>query len=106
MPEIPEEAIARARRVKDRLLAYPWVQKVYLYGSFARGTYRGDSDLDLAVFVVQGHPCGLREYTQVCRAARGEVFDIQIQLFSSDELDDPCGIVEEITAFGVDITGL
>jgi predicted nucleotidyltransferase len=106
LTEIPKQIRTMIFRVRDEVLAYPWVQKVMLYGSFAKGTYHSESDLDLAMFVEHGHPCGVKEYLQLCRHLRQDAFDIQIQLFSYDELADPCGIVEEIVSSGVDITSI
>lgn len=83
-----------------------WVDKIILYGSYAKGCYDRHSDLDLAVFVKKGHPCHINEYRQLAKICRTPEIDIQVQAFCVTELDDPNGIVDEIVEFGIDITWL
>lgn len=78
----------------------------YFTVSFAQGTYNEQSDLDIAVFVRRDMPHHLEQYRQLATLGRTNVIDVQMQLFSVDELDDPCGIVEEVVQHGYDITAL
>ena len=77
-----------------------------LYGSFARGDWCADSDVDLAVFLCPGTPCGLEQYMALSRLCRSSDYDVQVQIFGIDELDKPCGIMEEVAAYGVDLNVL
>ncbi|HPE15944.1 MAG TPA: nucleotidyltransferase domain-containing protein [Oscillospiraceae bacterium] len=101
--DVPVPICGLLRRVRSELTALPWVDRVLLFGSFARGDWSLESDVDLAVFARRGAPCGLAQYKILSRICRDPRFDVQVQLFSAEELDDPCGIVEEIAAYGVDL---
>ncbi len=103
---IPAPVAQLLHRLRTAFLAYSWVDRVVLYGSFAKGCWREDSDIDLAVFLSPGTPCGLAQYITLSRLCRSADYDIQIQVFSVDELELPCGIVEEVAAYGVDLAGL
>jgi len=103
---VPAPVAALLHRLRGTLLAFPWVDRVVLYGSFAKGNWREDSDIDLAVFLSCGTPCGLEQYVTLSRLCRSADYDVEIQVFSADELEQPCGIVEEVVAYGVDLAGL
>ena len=105
-PSLPQEITALLLQIRDKVMQLPFAHSVVLYGSYAKGSYDASSDLDLAVFVKQGYPCHLQEYRQLVRICRTAVLDIQVQAFSVTELAEPCGIVEEIVEFGIDITRL
>lgn len=92
--------------LRKNILSLPWVDRALLFGSFAKGSWGRESDVDLAVFVRRGAPCGLAEYKTLNRFCRGMALDVQIQIFSVEELDDPCGIVEEIVLYGWDLLRL
>lgn len=86
----------------------PRAERMILYGSCAKGTNNAESDVDIAVFFNRrsGRESSaylLEEYRALVRACCNPERDIQIQAFCSDELDDPCGIVEEIVAFGIEV---
>lgn len=86
-----------------RIAALPWVSRIILFGSYAKGTPSEASDVDLAVFIDSDKPCLLDEYhvlTEICRSAE---LDIQVQAFHSYELDEPCGIIEEIVTYGIEL---
>lgn len=46
-----EQAIILARRYKNLILDFLPVRALYLYGSYCKGTYTSDSDIDIAVVV-------------------------------------------------------
>lgn len=46
-----EQAIELARKYKSLLEEHLPVKALYLYGSFSKGTYTKDSDIDIAVVV-------------------------------------------------------
>lgn len=86
-----------------RIAALPGVRKVILYGSYAKCTDEPESDVDLAVFFDGCGRCLLEEYRQLVRICVSPVVDIQVQAFAADELDEPCGIIEEIVTFGTEL---
>lgn len=46
-----DNAIRIARQYKDAISGHFKPTKVYLYGSYSKGTQREDSDIDIAVIV-------------------------------------------------------
>ena len=102
--QLPEDIQRILLRVRDEIVRLDWVDKIILFGSYAKGCYDQNSDLDIAVFVKKGYCCHLEEYRQLARICRTAQLDIQVQAFSSSELEEPCGIVDEIVEFGIDIT--
>ena len=96
---------ALLRLVGDRLDAIydiPGVDRVIIFGSYAKGTYGPASDLDVAVFFRAGGASLLEYYRILSRLCACPEIDIQVQAFSSCELGDPCGIIEEIITYGID----
>jgi predicted nucleotidyltransferase len=83
------------------------IDKVYLYGSYARGTAQWDSDVDLcffsssfkrgAIFDTLGTLCQLKEHydKEVC---------IEPNAFTSAELENDNPFVKEILRTGFEIT--
>lgn len=102
LPEnIPDSVRSEILRINDALSVCPGVHTVYLYGSFAAGTFRADSDIDIAVFMEEGEACELNTYLHLNRRIGRSPFDVQLQVFSCDELEDPSGIVEEVVSNGM-----
>ena len=81
----------------------PGVYSIVLFGSYAKGTQSSGSDVDLAVFFDTGRPCLIGEFRQLTRICRNPELDIQVQAFHAFELVDPCGIIEEIVAYGIEL---
>ncbi len=105
-PQLPEQIHQLLARLCAEISALPWVDKIVLYGSHAKGCYTVNSDLDIAVFAQKGAVCDLQKYRQLARICRTDIMDVQVQVFSVEELEDACGIVEEILEFGIEITPL
>lgn len=86
----------------DAVCAYPDVSRVIVFGSYAKGTQKPGSDLDVAAFLTSAAGEDLlppfRALTKICLRAP---IEIQIQVFAESELKSPCGIVEEIVEYGI-----
>lgn len=86
----------------DAVCAYPGISQVMIFGSYAKGTQKANSDLDVAVFLQSAAEADLlpafRALTKICLNAP---IEIQIQVFLESELLSPCGIVEEIVKYGI-----
>ncbi len=76
------------------------VEKIIIFGSRAKGSSREDSDLDVAVFFNLDESKMLECYRKLVRICSIPDVDIQIQAFSASELENPCGIIEEIVKYG------
>jgi predicted nucleotidyltransferase len=94
---------ARMRDICKRIYALPNVNKVVLFGSYARGCAESESDIDLAVFFDCFDARLLEYYRQLARICVNPVIDIQVQPFHTFELATPCGIIEEIEAYGLEL---
>ncbi|MEG1633755.1 MAG: nucleotidyltransferase domain-containing protein [Oscillospiraceae bacterium] len=99
---LPEEARLPVQRALNTALHMPGVTRVMIYGSYAKGGARKDSDLDVAVFF-DDESANLREnYKRLAAICSTPCIDIQAQAFFASELEDPCGIVEEIVEYGME----
>ena len=85
------------------IAALPGVDKIILFGSYAKGCATCDSDIDLAVFYTTSDTRMLRPYRQLARICVDSEIDIQVQTFHTYELATPCGIIEEIEAYGLEL---
>ena len=97
------EQAARMREICRAIYALPEVDQVVLFGSYAKGCAVCESDIDLAVFVKSTDTRLLRIYRQLARICVNSEIDIQVQPFHTYELATPCGIIEEIEAYGVEL---
>lgn len=95
-------AIIKANRYITRLSQYYDIEKVYLFGSFAKNNFHKDSDIDLAVIV---------------NSITG-IFDIQIDLlknrtddeliiephpFKSEDFNSNHPMFDEIQNYGIEL---
>lgn len=95
---------ALLRRIAGAVSELPGADKLVLYGSYAKGTHSPESDVDLAVFFRDSaNPPLIEEYRRLARICATPDYDIQVQAFALSELESPCGIVEEIDMYGVEL---
>lgn len=95
-----------AERMRDVILhiyALDHVEQVILFGSYAKGCPKKDSDVDLAVFFNCNDARLLDRYRQLARICVNSEIDIQVQPFHAYELSTPCGIIEEIQTHGIEL---
>lgn len=103
LPRAVSSALADA--VPKLKCALP-VKKIILFGSYSRGTYTSQSDVDIAVFIQDGYRSLIEAYKTVSRICGCYGLDFQPQVFYDSESDSPIGILEEIFEYGIDITNL
>ena len=77
------------------------VEYVLLYGSYVRGNFTRQSDVDVGVFICDGADL-IAISKSIWKLCGKYKIDIQPQIFYVSELIEPMGIVEEITEYGVD----
>lgn len=97
---LPGDTLLDVRRRLNAIHAYPGVKKVYVFGSYAKGTATGESDIDVAAFIDTQDDHLLRPYRDLAHICLNADVEIQVQVFRLSELSEPCGIVEEIVSFG------
>ncbi|MEG2003864.1 MAG: nucleotidyltransferase domain-containing protein [Clostridia bacterium] len=101
-PDIYQKILDKSRKMRS---AFSNISKIILFGSYATGTAKTDSDIDLAVFLKSESNFFLDEYRVFVKICKDPVHDFQIQVFNDIELESPCGIVDEIISFGFTIDG-
>jgi len=99
---IPQHA-DRMKDICSRILQLPGAEKVVLFGSYAKGEANRESDIDLAVFFRDRQDCLLEQYRQLTRICVNPFVDIQAQPFHADELCQPCGIIDEVVTYGIEL---
>jgi len=101
---VDPRVVALLTKLGRSIAQLPGVDRMVLYGSYAKGTNNEESDIDLAVFFSEKNdPLLLEEYRRLARICATPDFDIQVQAFSVAELESPCGIIEEIDLYGVEL---
>ncbi len=86
-----------------KISALPDVHKIVLFGSYAKGIAEPESDIDLAVFFDTEDDCLLGQYHMLARICANTQVDIQVQPFHAYELFQPCGIIEEVVTYGIEL---
>lgn len=76
------------------------VNKIILYGSYARGDFRQDSDIDVAVIVPRSSVSDdiLKDMAKLFKLRRSISNDIEPVLLIDE--DDPSGFLESISQYG------
>ncbi len=95
---------AKVRRLVEQyakvVIANMVVNKIILYGSYARGDYRKDSDIDVAVVVPRSSISKdiLKDMAKLYKFTVGVSTDIEPVLIIDEE--DPSGFLESISEYG------
>jgi predicted nucleotidyltransferase len=95
-----------AKRMEDvcrQIFALPGVRTIILFGSYAKGDAEAESDIDLAVFFDAAEDCLIEQYRELSRICANPEVDIQAQPFHTYELLQPCGIIDEVVSYGVEL---
>jgi len=101
VPEKIMEVIAEYISIISSEIA---IEKVFLFGSYAKGAQHQDSDIDIAVYSKDfSSETRIEDMTYLLGKTRGLDFDIQPFPFGADDYEDPMGIIEEILRTGVEL---
>jgi predicted nucleotidyltransferase len=92
-------AIESVKKNADRVRRDFNVKQVILFGSYAKGTAREDSDIDVAVVFERIDGDYLDVITRLSRIRRD--VEHRIEPVALEELNDRSGFLEEITKSGV-----
>lgn len=95
------EAINKIQQYKLLLMGYFDVDKVYLFGSYAKNTYLEDSDIDVAI-VVNHLPDDYFAITPLIWKLRRQIDD-RIEPVLIEKGNDKGGFLNEIQKFGIEI---
>ena len=104
MDKIPESIQKIVEDYVARLTKQIPVNKVILFGSYVKGNYTRDSDIDIAIFSDYFKDMdGLQAFRILFLSSVGYKADLQPLPFTMEEYSKPDGIVEEIIKTGVEI---
>jgi predicted nucleotidyltransferase len=92
-------AIIKARAYSKLVNAFINVERIILFGSYAKGTQRKNSDIDIAI-VVKRMDKGFFDVEPVLWRLRREI-DPLIEPLLIEEENDPSGFLDEIIKSGV-----
>lgn len=103
LPEDIRKAIGHFASEASQM--YP-KSRILLFGSYARGNYNSQSDIDIALFLPERFRQTERRdiFRGLCRIVRELCYDIQPQIFFEEDYQNPLGITEEIVENGIDIS--
>ena len=104
MLNIPEQVESTIKVYLKNVSRIIPIDKAILFGSYAKGNFSVDSDIDLAIFssYFDGRD-RLESFRILFLEAMEFPLDIQPQPFTKDEMLKPDGIVSEIFKTGVEI---
>jgi len=104
MVKVPQEVLSITTDYINKLKQQIPVEKAVLFGSYAKGSYEQDSDVDLAIFSpVFENMTRVDGLTFLLMQALGYKLDIQAQPFTMKDYNDPLGLIDEILKTGVEI---
>lgn len=95
-----EKALNLVKEYANLVVANMIVTKIILFGSYARGDYRKDSDIDVAVVVPKNSVSKdiLNDMSKLFKLRRNISTDIEPVLLVDD--DDNSGFLESISEYG------
>jgi len=80
------------------------IEKAILFGSYAKGTFTKESDIDLAIFSNYfDNKERIDNFRLLFLEAMNFPIDLQPQPFTNEELHNPEGLVAEIIKTGIEI---
>lgn len=104
MGTIPQEVLIITTDYINKLKQQIPVEKVVLFGSYAKGSYTKDSDVDLAVFSPAfDNMSRVDGLTFLLMQALGYNIDIQPQPYTVKDYVEHTGLVDEILKTGIEI---
>jgi Nucleotidyltransferase domain. len=79
------------------------VWRIYLYGSYAKGTFTKDSDIDLAIFLDVNDIDGFEEDALLMKLRRKVNLNIEPHTFAKSDFDRTNPFIKEIITTGVKV---
>ena len=76
------------------------IRRIYLYGSYAKGTFNEHSDIDLSIFLDTNEIDGFEEDAMLMKLRRKVDLRIEPHAFAKADLEQPDPLVNEIIMTG------
>ena len=83
-----EQALDIAKRYKHLIREFLPIKALYLYGSYSKGTFRDDSDIDIAVIVDKLNDDYFSDTPLLCRLRR-KVSNLIEPVLLTEDVRDP-----------------
>jgi predicted nucleotidyltransferase len=104
MAAIPSKVIESVKLFLTKISSEIPIKKAVLFGSFAKGTFDEDSDVDLAIFSDYFERTSRVEgITYLLIQAQEFDLDLEPVAFTEKEYEERLGIVDEILRTGIDV---
>ncbi len=100
LSRLPKEIKPSVESRLNTIKALQGVEKIIIFGSYAKGTNEPSSDIDIAVFFNTEESMLLEQFRALSKICTCPDIDIQVQAFLASELNAPCGIIEEVIRYG------
>lgn len=106
MANIPEDIINMVEDYIKNLSSEIQIDKAILFGSYAKGNYDADSDVDLAIFSDSFKDMDRIESIKYLlkRARKYRGIDLQPISFTTKDYEEKLGIVEEVLKTGIELS--
>lgn len=104
MVKIPDEIIESVNKFRDSVTSITNIEKIFLYGSYAKGNFNNNSDIDICIIANDNRNSYLlsREITR--KIIHTDIRIEPVVFLSSDFYDDePRGLLKEIKEHGIEI---
>ena len=92
------EALEKAKQFSELVIKKYDPKKIILFGSFARGNYRTDSDIDIMVVFDKIEGSFLEKEVDLYKLRRSVDENIEPVLY--EENNDPSGFLESVSDYG------
>lgn len=93
-----EQAIALAKKYKEMVAEKLPLKALYLYGSYSKGNYKVDSDIDIAV-IVESLNENYFEDTPLLWKIRRKISNLIEPILLTEDMDNP--LYQDITKTGI-----
>lgn len=104
MAKIPEQIQSIIEDYVHKISNQIPVKKAILFGSYAKGNYDEQSDIDIAIFSEYfSNMDQVEAFKYLLIQALDYNIDLEPLAFSMEDFQDPKGIVEEIIKTGIEI---
>ena len=104
MANIPKNILEIIIKYIQELSKEISIDKVIIFGSYAKNTYNKDSDIDIAIFSKDFKTTSIIEdMSFLLIKTSGLGIDLQPQPFTLDDYSNPDGLVKEILDTGIEL---
>lgn len=104
MANIPKNILEIIIKYIQELSKEISIDKVIIFGSYAKNTYNEDSDIDIAIFSKDFKNSSIIEdMSFLLIKTSGLGIDLQPQPFTLDDYSNPDGLVKEILDTGIEL---